>query len=304
MKPNFGELSTKMIELLSKRKLIVQKDNIKLTIDILKKTFPKGETDGVLHVIENHDLFLASSNMFDWGWISENEDNLPIYKATDFIIPEKFAVFVDKNNHADVKRILEIDDSLNYENRYYHMPYHSGHNDWSHVQPGYTLLTFDHFKLLFDCGVEKEIEGYLAPMDLYGALVKKGTLFVKNGFYVNSQSYQPKGETQYSSFQIAAEIVETWDPIYKSKEVIIQVGACKIPVHVIPGKRIFAKHGGREIEILIGQLEHLSGEQVVYHMGGVRVVMSNAKFAVTLNNETLKDVTLEEINKIITEYQL
>jgi hypothetical protein len=178
------------------------------------------------------------------------------------------------------------------------MPYHSGHNDWSHVQPGYTLLAFDHFKLLFDCGVEKEIiTGYKVLKPLYGKNdgIKVGQVVEKHAPMYTW--YQANGnEGQSIPMELVENNPEYFEPIYKSPEVIIQVGACKIPVHVVPGKRIFAKHGEKEIEIDKEMLDGMIG----HDWYSLRIMP--CVFAVTLGNETLKDVTLEEINKVIETY--
>jgi hypothetical protein len=303
MKPNFGELSTKMIELFREgKKIVIENNDLKVLRSIFKQIDPEFKISGEWKYYWFH------TGDLEFGKTCKIKD-LPIYKATDFIIPKKFAIKIDDENRSEVKRIAyacgvdkNIDGTLlSFESKYPYYHFNNGkYVPRSYHDSEYKELTFDHFKLLFDCGVEKEIEGYLAPMDLFGGLVRAGTVY--NFEEHTKDLYYPT--TWRGSKGLPKEIVETWEPVFKSKEVIIQVGACKIPVHIIPGKRIFAKHGWKEIDLHPESLKKCVKDRLVHVMDNskVHVKISDANFDVTFNNSTLKDVTLEEINKVITAY--
>lgn len=59
----------------------------------------------------------------------------------------------------------------------------------------------------------KEIIGYKAPMDLFGGIVKAGEVYVKYFVILRLDRYIPKGG--YERQALPAEIVETWEPVYK-----------------------------------------------------------------------------------------
>lgn len=68
----------------------------------------------------------------------------------------------------------------------------------------------------------RKIIGYKSPMDLYGESVKKGTIYVKDEpedvFYIIKGTKRTFGQT------MPKEVVETWEPVYEEKDVIIEVG--------------------------------------------------------------------------------
>lgn len=293
MKPNFGELSPKMIELFRDGKIAVENNDCAVFERVTNAT-----------PFNKYCYFKSDGSL----WHVTPPPPITIYKATDFIIPEKFCILVNEENREEIKRIayacgMDKDDmgtilTFNHGNQYY--SFENGILIKCSIEPNDNELTFDHFKLLFDGGEEeKEIEGYICPMDLYNGNVKKGELF-NIGMLGKANWYKPSrlGKDD-QSFMIPKEIVETWDPIYKSKEVIIKVGACKIPVHVIPGKRIWVELNGKVTEIAIEMLTRMKGKD---KWNGFEFFADN--FTVTLNGETLSNVTLEEIQKVIKAYKL
>lgn len=80
---------------------------------------------------------------------------------------------------------------------------------------------------------EQEIEGYEAPTDLFNGLVKKGDLYVKI-----TDSYGVKNNP-VQRLEIPKEIVETWKPVYKTKEQTVSMNG-KFNL-TIKDKRVFHK---------------------------------------------------------------
>ena len=90
--------------------------------------------------------------------------------------------------------------------------------------------------------MEKEIIGYKClgykcPQDLFGKEVKKGTLY-KARF--NNNYYVPEGYSNTNNITMPKEIVETWEPVYKTKETILQIGS--------PSKKVTISKGKIEVE--------------------------------------------------------
>lgn len=76
------------------------------------------------------------------------------------------------------------------------------------------------FRLLEKMKIE-DIIGYLAPEDLYGGEVKKGTIYIKCH---NSAYYQPNGYKDINNIILPKEIVEQWCPVCKIIEKSIELG--------------------------------------------------------------------------------
>jgi hypothetical protein len=58
--------------------------------------------------------------------------------------------------------------------------------------------------------MEKKIIGYVAPFDLWGGQIKKGSIYIPN--FPNNYGYI---DNMIEQFNIAQEIVETWEPVYE-----------------------------------------------------------------------------------------
>lgn len=78
----------------------------------------------------------------------------------------------------------------------------------------YMIKESDILKLTNTKNIQKEIIGYKAPMDLFDGNVKKGNIFTKNGT-INYKC---------NNLLLPKEIVEQWEPVYKSEEKIINIG--------------------------------------------------------------------------------
>lgn len=88
----------------------------------------------------------------------------------------------------------------------------------------YTEITLQQFKkhILKEKEMNKKIIGYKAPMDLFGGLIKKDTLYVKDPNGYNPETYYPNKYKSYDSAQykeqFPAEIVEQqWEPCYENE---------------------------------------------------------------------------------------
>ena len=97
-------------------------------------------------------------------------------------------------------------------------------NDWTAVRiinfsQDYQEISLESYKeSLIDSKEERSIIGYKCPTDLFGGLVKRDSLFTKI-----TDSYGPLG-TPVARLELPKEIVETWEPVFKSEEKVISVG--------------------------------------------------------------------------------
>ena len=80
-------------------------------------------------------------------------------------------------------------------------------------------FTLQQLKNLENNMENKEIIGWKTPYDLFGGKVRKGTIYLNREN--NADCYIPRDYTEYG---VTKEIVETWEPVYKSKEVVIKMG--------------------------------------------------------------------------------
>lgn len=171
----------------------------------------------------------------------------------EFVLPERWAIKndVDKivGKWFDENKQNSIQDyALKYTNKYFHYPAirekeYSLDNEYFHafseVQEGYTEITFQEFQkyvLKQDNNMEnKEIIGYLAPYDIPTLETKKGDIFVGKGYktIVNSNYYYNKPNfDRYGSVSnhLPKEIVEKWEPCYKIKEQVFNMGTFEVVV--------------------------------------------------------------------------
>jgi hypothetical protein len=84
--------------------------------------------------------------------------------------------------------------------------------------------------------MEQEIIGYLVPCDIFNGEVKKGSLYTKNTL----EDCKYYWDNKTNMYQIPKEIVETWQPVYKTKETILQIGN--------PSKKVFISKDKIEVE--------------------------------------------------------
>ena len=94
-----------------------------------------------------------------------------------------------------------------------HTKKHNDFNDFPHDLP---IITYKQF-----LEMQTKIIGYKAPMDLYDGTIKKGSLYTKMGTSFFSFYYY------LGSYGIPKEIVETWEPVYEIKEVVVEIGTPK-----------------------------------------------------------------------------
>lgn len=62
--------------------------------------------------------------------------------------------------------------------------------------------------------IQKEIVGYVCPMDLYGGTIKKGQIFERKGNDTDFEIGCP----------VPTEWIKTWEKVYKSDEEVINIG--------------------------------------------------------------------------------
>lgn len=208
--------------------------------------------------------------------------------------PEKWAVKndIDKivGKWFDENKQNSIQDyALKYTNKYFHYPAirekeYILDNEYFHafteVQKGYTEITLEEFKkhiLKEETMEEKKIIGYLAPYDLYEGKVKKGTLFIKSSYsalyyYTNNKEYV-----------IPKEIVENWEPCYKTKEQVFNMGSFEVVVK--DGK---AFHKNDDITNFVKRLIETFYNKDMYIIDNYRATVEDITFSKTgcQNNQT------------------
>lgn len=105
-------------------------------------------------------------------------------------------------------------------------------------------------------GVGKEIIGYKAPMDLFGGLLKKGEKISANRMVAFVKQYYLQGRAD--STAIPADIVETWEPVYKEdscKE--IEIGSPSRKCTVYKDKVVVVSGDGEKITFLNSHISEL-----------------------------------------------
>jgi hypothetical protein len=97
------------------------------------------------------------------------------------------------------------------------------------------LLTLKQFIKLKAETQHEQLIGYRAPHDMFGGEIKKGELLVK--YYFGNLHYI-KQKTKLSEREnlLPAEIVEQWEPVYKSAFETIILGSSKIEFTVYEDK--------------------------------------------------------------------
>lgn len=77
----------------------------------------------------------------------------------------------------------------------------------------YKIIEFN--QVIFENMKQEEIVGYEVPYNLFDDKVLKGDLFIKH--QLGCKGYVPKNR-QLNEYILPKEIVETWEPVYKTKE--------------------------------------------------------------------------------------
>lgn len=235
--------------------------------------------------------YTKSSNHFDWLGIFTKEENLKSHKQITFeqfqkyvlkqeptfVMPSKWClnggpdlVVWIKKWEADNNRSLSVHGNA-FSSIYYPRDFSDistlDYFEGSSVPEGFTLITFEQFNEYYkqktmNTNEDKTLIGYKCPTDLFNGAIKKNTIYV-----VDSVSkYRPD---HTSSFTIPKEIVETWEPVYKEKPIVV---AKKVVTFEKAGK--FIKIGCKQITL--AELKHC--EEVLklqrYVNSGVKNVIS------------------------------
>lgn len=176
-----------------------------------------------------------------------------------FVLPEKWCIKKDKieivdwfNNQQYRSSYFSLDSRNNHFIHYYDSP---AKRAWLNdsVYDGFTEITFDQFKehvlnqknMKVTTEDSKKIIGYKCPMDLFEGKVKKGDSFTR---FINSTSYTPEGFN--GTYSIPKEIVETWEPVYETKEVKVTVTGRNKSVEVTIQAKGFFMVGGKNVSII------------------------------------------------------
>ena len=122
---------------------------------------------------------------------------------------------------------------------------------------------------------EKEIIGYLVPMDLFGGIVKKGYVFKISNISIGTTAY---GFNTNPVYNMPKEIVETWEPVYKEvikfKEVELgnpprKFTIYKNKIQVFTGSGKFEEFDNKHLSILEDCLD-----KVLNKIGGYDIKVS------------------------------
>lgn len=140
---------------------------------------------------------------------------------------DKFCILVNDENREEIKRLADengykwtdSDNKFPFDmaNKYYFFRPDGITWSSSHTAQSPPLITLSQFRALFD----KEIIGYKCPMDLWNGRAKLGEVFIP--VQGNSLYYYPSS-MQKDWACIPAEIVETWEPVFKEEKKIVVVG--------------------------------------------------------------------------------
>ena len=119
---------------------------------------------------------------------------------------------------------------------------------------------------------DKKIIAYKAPYDLFNGAVKKDFPYVLlKGF---DKAY-PKG-LENTHYGIPKELVETWEPVYETKEVIVSMGEFNLKV---TPDGIF--HKSENITIFVSNLVEWSSNNTISRHGNYSVIRKDIIFSQT-----------------------
>ena len=143
-----------------------------------------------------------------------------------------------------------------------------------------------------------ETIGYKAPHDLFGGRIKKGTLYYVAGHFgiTNKEyGYASDGNGSYNSLSltIPSEIVELWEPVYKSKEIELNLSNNK---KVLVGKNLI-KAAGQEFNI--DMIKSLLEPKVEKVFADWRVEIKEVTYSIGC----WKDVTKANLELIVKTYE-
>lgn len=161
-----------------------------------------------------------------------------IVNPKEFVLPEKWCIKVGRNSTPiEVYNWrCSLSDSSGYN------WYDEGFIKSDSSRDGYrgqhveekplthTEITFDQFKQYVLKQTDKmednkELIGYKCPTNLFGGKIAKDVLYVKI-IYKKTNQYAPAG-AQVSTYDLPEEIVETWEPVYKSKYELPEINGYK-----------------------------------------------------------------------------
>ena len=249
-----NKYNKELIEKLRNREIALKYDNKSLEDlrAILKEAFPKDNA----HSNGTSKYYYAGNN-FPIYWCStynevENREIISIkdFIQEEFVFPEKWCILRNEENYETVNKWFNngLKNISNYTDKDWcvHYPnygdfkgFKKGFHLSSTIKENYTEITFEQFQKYVlnkqDNNMEnKEIIGYKAPYDLYNGNIKKGDLVTNlKDRYVNNTRFK---EFEYGVINktdfwlVPKEIVETWEPVYKSKEQVFNMGSFEVVV--------------------------------------------------------------------------
>lgn len=195
----------------------------------------------VLHTCRPYERKSIINQLFTLGEIKQLEQNMEK-------LPENWHVLVTKENQNILRKWRFNNDysnlsvgyivGLTKNNKGYIEKGHNPHfNIVDKFSTGYDFgkeISFETFKRLvlkenMENTQNKKIIGYIAPIDLFGGVIKKGTLFkFRSKSSLNGSFYCPETHTN-GDYDLPKEIVETWTPQYsttfKSGDYIVAEGS-------------------------------------------------------------------------------
>lgn len=136
-------------------------------------------------------------------------------------------------------------------------------------------------------------DGYLVPCDMFEGKVLKGTVYITCGVL---GAYCPANNRDL--FLLPKEIVETWEPYFKPKEVILIIGSSR-------GANQFVTVGKNEIKVA-GELVAISDIKALVDYYTGKYLINNWKVSIESPVFTIgctKGVTLESLKTIINTYE-
>jgi len=170
-------------------------------------------------------------------------------KPDELVLPESWYIVVTEENTNDVSNWRGCGSNLQ-------PGWFAGMYKWSDslIAKGHNMtatprdkcgleITYEQFKKYVlktkSKSMDKEIIGYEAPMDLFGGVVKKGTLYTPHDTTNPSVGWSPNDYVDgyiRCNLVVPEELVKQWNPVYKVKEtdVVTMSGT----VTVVKGKII------------------------------------------------------------------
>lgn len=223
----------------------------------------------------------------------------------EFVLPESWHIIVTEENKDMLSEWRGVSLEVGYATGMYDWKFNGGRSCGirkeqnptpTPIKCWETEITTEQFRkyVLNQKENMKTPIGYKAPYDLFGGKVKKGTVYLvdrQHSTNINSCSFD-KDEVMYN---LPKELVEQWEPVYKKQAVNLKISSSSGDFNVrISEDGIQAEGETISIQALY-QLK--DSAKIGTNIGSWEAFYSH----VTIGCK--KSISLEEITRIITEYE-